>query len=456
MLEPTLSEMENMLAQASTLTHAYLAAIARAPAHDLASLPTRLERLREPMPTTPTPLLACLDTVREVVVGCAVNAAGGTYQAYIPGGGIYAAAVAEYVAASLNRYVTVWGVGPGPSRLEAVVLEWFRDLLGLPDSTRGVLTSGGSLANFSAVVTARRARLPENFLNGVIYASRHTHHSVTKAAMLAGFSPRQVHVLPTDPRHRLDVDALESAVAADRAAGLVPFMLVANAGTTNTGAVDPLRELAARAAHHKLWLHVDAAYGGFFMLTARGRELLDGIELADSVTLDPHKGLFLPYGVGSLLVRDGEALRRAHHVEASYLRDLESDDADQINFAEYGPELTRSFRGLNVWLPLKLYGSDTFARYLDEKLDLARHAYERLRGMPGIEVLMAPQLTVVAFRASSDEASQRVLETVNASRRSFISSTVIDGRTTLRIAVLSFRTHREQVDATLDLIAGAL
>jgi aromatic-L-amino-acid/L-tryptophan decarboxylase len=244
----------------------------------------------------------------------------------------------------------------------------------------------------------------------------------------------------------MDVDALQAAIDEDDR----PFLVVASAGTTNTGAVDDLEAIADLTQNRNLWLHVDAAYGGFFQLTERGRRKLHGIERADSITLDPHKGMFLPYGTGCLIVREGGALRRAHTAGAEYLQDL--PDVGLPNFAEYSPELSRAFRGLRIWLPLQLHGQAAFTHALDEKLDLARHAYDRLNEAQDFELPWEPELSVVAFHHPEGE---RILDEVNASRRVFLSSTTIRGRHTLRIAILSHRTHLDRVDEAVDLLEKA-
>lgn len=257
----------------------------------------------------------------------------------------------------------------------------------------------------------------------------------------------------------MDVAALDAAVSADRSAGLTPFCVVASAGTTNTGAVDPLSAVADLAAEHGLWLHVDAAYGGFFQLTARGRERLAGIDRADSITLDPHKSLFLPFGTGCLLVRDGQALRRAHSGDAaSYLQDI--DDVGLPDFADYGPELTRDFRGLRMWLPLQLHGVAAFRDTLDEKLDLAEHAFALLAADPGLEVLGAPDLSTFAFACrvrggdtdAADAATADLLARVNAEGRILMSSTRLRGRFAIRVSVLNHRTDRARIDEGLEAI----
>src|SRR5215468_10274324 len=260
--------------------------------------------LAEPLPENATPVEDLLELLFSRVIPKGFNTAGPGYLAYIPGGGLPHAAVADLIADATNRYVGVFAAAPGVSQIEGNVVRWFCQMVGYPAGAGGILTSGGSLSNFSALVTARRELLPENFLSGVVYASEQTHHSIQKAAMLAGFPVSAVRAILSDGSFRLRVDELARAIAEDRASGKTPFAIVGNAGTTNTGAVDDLSALADLARKEGLWFHVDGAYGGFFALTDRGRQRLAGMDRADSIALDPHKTLFLPYGTGSLLVRD--------------------------------------------------------------------------------------------------------------------------------------------------------
>ncbi|HJS25810.1 MAG TPA: aminotransferase class V-fold PLP-dependent enzyme, partial [Actinomycetota bacterium] len=400
------------------------------------------------------PLIELVDTIAD---NSSDNAGPGML-AYIPGGGLYASSLAELLSTTIDRYVNLWGEAPVGAQIEYNVVRWLCDLFGFPPESRGVLTSGGSMANFSAIVAARTDRLPEDFLAGTLYVSEHVHASVTKAAMLAGFPVRNVRLVAADPSLRMDLDALRRAIAHDRDSGLVPFAVVASAGTTNTGAIDPIDAIAGVARDEGLWLHVDAAYGGFFQLTARGLERFRGIERADSITLDPHKGMFLPYGTGALVVRDGAKLREAHHIGTSaYLQDLAAD-AHIPNFAEYSAELSRDFRGLRVWFPLKLHGVSAFREALDEKLDLAEHLYESLKAISELELPWQPDLTVVPFRLrdGDDAANRRLLDAINDSKRVFLSSTVIEDRFTVRACILSHRTHRDRVDECIEIVRGAV
>ncbi len=420
--------------------------------------------LREPLPRTGSPLPELLATIFDRALPVSYNTPGPGYLAYIPGGGLLHAAVADLIADAINRYVGLWRAAPGLVQLESNVITWLCEIVGLPAGSGGVLTSGGSLANFSATVAARH-RLGERFADGTIYTSTQAHHSVARAAILAGFPAGQVRAVAVDERQRVRVDRVASAIAEDRAAGRRPCLIVASAGTTNTGAVDDLEALADLAAREQVWLHVDGAYGGSFALTERGRAALRGLGRADSITLDPHKGFFLPYGTGALLVRDPAALRRAHSLHADYLPPMQ-EDPDFVDFCELSPELSRDFRGLRLWLPLKLVGVDGFAAALDEKLDLAQHAAEVLGGMAEVELLAPPQLSLLAFRhaparlrgeeAALDEHNERLLAAINRRGRVYLTSTRLAGRFVLRICVLSFRTHRDRIDAGLADIAAAI
>jgi aromatic-L-amino-acid decarboxylase len=392
----------------------------------------------------------------KAAAAAAFETCGPGYLPYIPGGGLYAASLAQFLAMGVNRFPNLWEVAPGLQQIEENVVRWLCDLFGYPPEARGILTSGGSIANLSAVVTARHTKLGQDFWDGTYYVSDQAHASVTKAATIAGFSERNLRVVPTDGELRMDVDALRDRVRRDRDTGLRPFLVVPAAGTTNTGAIDPLDDVANVAADERLWMHVDAAYGGFFQLTERGRDRFVGIERADSITLDPHKGMFLPYGTGSLIVRDGARLHDAMYAGAAYLQDR-APEGELPNVNEYSPELSRDHRGFRVWLPLKLHGVSAFREALDEKLDLAAHLHAALTEDPAIDVPWGPQLTVVPFRLAGgdDDANRRFLTRINASPRVYLSSTTIRERYTLRACILSHRTHRDRIDECIGIVREA-
>jgi aromatic-L-amino-acid decarboxylase len=411
-------------------------------------------RLSRPPSEEGRPIDEVLDLVGIANRPGAMHPAAG-HMAYIPNGGLYTGAVGAFLAAGLNRYTGVVAAAPGFARLETTVIAWLRDLFELPESAAGVLLSGGSMANFTALVAARTARLAEEFTTGTIYVTPHAHHSIEKAARLAGFPTRRVRIVPVDADLRMDTRALVAMIVSDRAEGLAPFLVVGSAGTTDTGAIDPLADLASIARDHGMWLHIDGAYGGFFQLTERGRKRLVGLGAADSITLDPHKGLSIPFGVGALLVRDRATLTDANEGKGAYLQDQPDNGGGDgaLDFSSLGPELTRPFRGLHVWLPLQLHGVAAFRAELDRMLDLADHAHRRLREFDFVEKVWRPDLSIVAFECFDDVRARDALASANASNRIAISSTSIEGRYTIRLALLNRRTERRHVDEVLDLIA---
>ena len=413
--------------------------------------------LMEPAPESGEPAGALLDRLFSVIVPKSLNTMSPGFMAYIPGGGLFHAAVADLIADAVNRYVTVWGAAPGLAQIEATVVRWFCDMVGYPVSAGGFLATGGSIATLSAVVTARSERLPEDFSRGTLYASDQIHHCMHKAAKLAGIPSRNIRSIPVDRAYRIRLDALEQQIRADRAAGMQPFLVVGNAGSVNTGAVDDLVALADLAESEKLWVHLDAAYGGFFMLTERGRAALRGIERADSITLDPHKGLFLPYGTGCLLARDGSALERAHRVDADYMPPRDPS-GEFVSACDISPELSRDFRGLRVWLPVKMHGLSAFRNALDEKLDLTAWVADALGEISDVEIVASPQLSVVAFRMMKpgvsgealDELNWDLLRRINARQNVNLTGTMVARGFVLRVCVLSVRTHLDRVKLCLD------
>jgi aromatic-L-amino-acid decarboxylase len=455
-LEPDREQMRDMAQAAADFVAGFVGHLPDAPANGIEPDFSLREVLLAPPGDDPSDWGKLLKTFG-AAAGQAVETAGPGYLAYIPGGGLFSSALAEFLARSVNRYTGLAGMAPELVAMEHGVLRWLCREFRLPGTAGGLITTGGSMATLSAIVAARHDRLGEDFTGGTLYVTAHTHHCVAKAARVAGFPAARVRAVPVTEDLRMDPGAAARMIAEDRAAGLRPFFLVANAGSTDTGTVDPIRALGQLAAREDLWFHADGAYGGFFQLTERGRLALDGIEAADSIVLDPHKGLFLPYGTGVLLVRDVAPLGAAHSGGGSYLQDLDGDQG-LPDFGALGPELTREFRGLRVWLPLRLHGVAAFRDALDEKLTLARDAYRDLAADPRLDVPWAPDLSVVAFRLrdGGDDANLRLLARINADGRIFTSSTRIAGRVTLRLCVLSHRTHRDHVGQALAIIHQAL
>jgi aromatic-L-amino-acid decarboxylase len=456
--------MREMLAAVAERVVEHVASLADQPASYESDGRAEARALAEPdAPARGADLDGLLDLIFDRAIRTSFNTAGPGYLAYIPGGGLFPSALADLIANAVNRYVGVWVAAPALVQLELNVVRWFCAAMGYGAGSGGVLTSGGSLSNLTAIVTARRERLPEDFRTGVIYTSTQTHHSVRKSAVLAGFPESAVREVAVDERQEMQVDDLRARIAEDRRAGLEPFLVVGSAGTTNTGAVDRLDELADLARDEGLWLHVDGAYGAFFMLTERGRAAMKGIGRADSITLDPHKGLFLPYGTGCLLVRDEATLRRAHATFADYMPVMQHD-ADFVDFCDLSPELSRDFRGLRVWLPIKLFGLDAFRDALDEKLDLARWAANEIRRLPDVEIVCEPRLSLLAFRVVAEGADEEaqdamnrdLMRRINARQNVYLTGTVVDGRFAIRICVLSFRTHADRMELCLEDLRSAL
>jgi aromatic-L-amino-acid/L-tryptophan decarboxylase len=460
-LELSSADLRAMVLRTLDRSVAFLDSLPDQPLHRLEGAQKLARSLREPLPEAPTPFPRLLSLLFERVVPVSLNTASPGYFAYIPGGGLVHAAVADLITNLSNRYVGIWQAAPGLVEIESQVVRWLCEVVGLPAGCGGLLTSGGSMATLIAVVTARQERLGEALQGGVAYTSAHAHHSVHKALRFAGLPDAALRSVALDPQFRLSVDALRASIDQDRAAGLRPFLVVASAGTTATGAVDPLPEIAALCQREGLWLHVDAAYGGAFALTERGRRVLQGMEQADSVALDPHKGLFLPYGTGALLVADLGALRRCHGQRADYLP-APAADPDCWDFADLGPELSREPRGLRLWLPLKMHGAGAFRAALDEKLDLAQDAARRLGQLPGLRVLAGPELSLFAFRldppagVDRDTWNHRVNTRVNSYQRVLITGAEVDGGYALRVCILSFRSHQDRVDMLVEDVARAL
>ncbi len=413
-----------------------------------------LAGFRAPPTEDGRPLEELLTIIDRAGEGGVYHPSGG-HLSYIPNSGQFTAAAAEFLAAGLNRYTGVASAAPGFSAIEHGLIDWMTSMFSMGPEASGLLLSGGSMANFTGIVTARNAELGDDFGTGVIYVTPHTHHSAAKAARLAGFRDDQLVAIEVDDDLRMSVEALERRIEEDRSQGLDPFLVIGSAGTTDTGTVDPLAAIAELAAGHEMWLHIDAAYGGFFYLTERGRAILTGVERADSIALDPHKGLSVPFGVGALVVRDEEALVDAHLGRGAYLLDEDSYHGVR-DIASLGPELSRPFRGLQVWLPLHLHGVAAFRDALDTSLDLAEHAYERLSGIEGIETPWRPDLSIVSFRFTDDEVGRAALEAVNADRKVHLSPTTVDDRFVLRFAVLNRRTAADHIDHAIDIIEKTL
>ncbi|MGN6379514.1 MAG: pyridoxal phosphate-dependent decarboxylase family protein [Gaiellales bacterium] len=403
-----------------------------------------------PAPAEGEDPVALLRQAVGAVIGCGIRADHPGMLAYIPNHPTFPGAVADFAASGANVFAGSWQGGPGAAVLELATLGWIRDQLGLDPDAEGVLQSGGSMANLVGLAAARDSHLPGE-PDRVAYTSGQAHSSVGRALSLLGVpAATQIEL---DDGYRLRPDLLDQAASADRAAGRVPWCVIAAAGATSTGAVDDVQELARVCRRHGMWLHVDGAYGGFLALTERGRRLMPSLELADSLVLDAHKSLFVPITAGIVFVRRPGLLERTFAVRPDYLHDAYS--LGGTNFSDRGPELTRPFRALKVWLTIRTFGFRRLAAALDRGLDLAELAAEEIERSPRLERITGPWLGVVTFRSSEGLPADRLVQAVAASGRGVISTTVLGGETVARVCVLGHRTSAEDVRAVLSAAAAA-
>jgi len=455
-LEPAPGERRACTAETVDFANSFLD---RLPGMDTYEQDRGLSKLLDkPFAEKPSELPELLELLDTAVLHEGINPASGGHLGYIPGGGIYPSALGDYLADVCNRYSGVAFASPGAARLEQSLVRWMTELVGYPSESGGDLTSGGSIANLSAIITAResmqvRARDIER---SCIYLTEDAHHCIDKALRAAGLAECKKRVVAMDASFRMDARSLENMIFADLSMGLRPWLLIASAGTTDTGAVDPINAIADIAERHDMWLHIDAAYGGFFLLCEEGRQVLRGLHRAHSIVLDPHKGMFLPYGSGAVLVRDVNWLARAQAYQADYMQDAAAVDDDHSP-ADLSLELSRPFRGLRFWLPVRLFGLAPFRAALAEKIWLARYFHEQLASTHGWETGPYPELSVATFRyvperGDADAFNRRLLDAVYKDGKVFISSTLIDGEFVLRLAVLHFRSHLSSVDYLLEFL----
>jgi glutamate/tyrosine decarboxylase-like PLP-dependent enzyme len=365
--------------------------------------------------------------------------------AFVPGPNNFVSTMADALAAGFNIFNGTWLGGSAAAAVELGVVRWLCRVCGFPKSAGGLFVSGGSMANLTGLVAARHSLLQDRVAGATIYFSDQTHSSVERALRVIGFAPEQMRKLESDENFRLSIQTLGRAIADDRANGLRPFCVIANAGTTNTGAVDPLAELADLAAKERLWLHVDGAFGAAAILSDRGRAVLRGLERADSISLDPHKWLFQSFECGCVLVRDTAVLKSAFQIKPDYLRDVHRS-VEEFNPCDYGVQLTRSFRALKVWLSLQTFGVAAFRQAITRGFALAELAERELRARKGWEVLSPAQMATVCFRfGSSDEFQTQLVDAMMKDGYALLASTELRGAVSLRLCTVNPRTTEEDV-----------
>ncbi len=415
--------------------------------------------LREPAPEEGRPALDVLERAGRDILPVASRVDHPRFFAFVPGSATWPGVLADFLCGGYNTFQGTWLSASGPSQLELVVLDWFREWIGYPETAGGLFTSGGSAASLDAFVAAREAAgAPER---ATVYMSDQSHSALFRAATIVGVRPERVRKVPSDPHYRMDMDALERMVDEDRAAGLRPIAVCANAGATNTGAVDPLPAVADYCSGEGIWMHVDGAYGAFAVLTEKGKKLLTGLERADSIAMDPHKWLFQPFEAGCLLVKDVARLEAAFAVQPEYLQDAQWG-REHANFSDRGLQLTRQFRALKVWMSIQTFGLGAFRRAVAKGMELAERAEEYVRASRLLEIANPASLGVVCFRyhpfganypaerleALNKKVQARVIETGTA----MMSSTRLRGTYSLRFCILNHDTTWTDVRETLAAI----
>ena len=379
---------------------------------------------------------------------------------FIPSQPTWPGVLADFMVAGFNLNQCSWLTSSGPSQLELVVIDWFRRWLGYPESAGGLLTSGGSAASLDALVAAREA--VNNPERASVYMSDQSHSALIRAARIIGVRPEYIRMIPTDGHFRMDMDALVETVAEDRAAGLSPIAVCANAGASSNGAVDPLEAMADYCKAQDIWLHVDAAHGGFAIVTEEGKRLLRGIERADSISLDAHKWFFQPYEVGGLMVKDVRTLERAFAIRHDILQDT-IWGADHPNFSDRGLQLSRSVRALKIWMSVQTFGMAAFRQAISHGMALAHRIEEYIEDSPVLEMLAPATLGIACFRVNpaNTDLGEDVLEEINRTvlarvfweDRAFISSTLLHGTFALRMCVINYTTTWNDVRETLETIS---
>ena len=417
-------------------------------------------RLDSALPTHGTDFEALLKVFRETIIPFSRQNAHPRMFGYVQSPGTALAAFADLLASTLNANLTVWRSAPAPVELERLTIDWVRQILGFNAEAGGLLVSGGSMANLAAIATARQAK-NRSSARLRMYASSETHFSIAKAAALLGIGRENVRHVPVDKHFKIRTDDLVAKINADVEAGYVPFCVVANAGTVNTGAVDPLAEIREVANRFQLWMHVDGSYGAFALLAESARKLFEGIEQADSIALDPHKWLYLPVDVGCIIYRAPEIARATFSHEAEYTRVIGEEADEAFAFWDYGPELSRRFRALKVWMLLKGVGLDSLGEAIESNLVCARYLESMVRASDDFEMVAPVELSIFCFRhvpshlrsespQAIDDFNERLLIALQRDGSSYLSNTTLGGRFALRGCVLNYRTTLRDMKILLD------
>ncbi|WP_136466203.1 pyridoxal phosphate-dependent decarboxylase family protein [Flagellimonas onchidii] len=418
----------------------------------------------EEVPEKGTAPSKVLDFVLEKVMTNSTNMSHPKAYSFVPGPSNYVSVMADTLATGFNIFSGGWVASPAAAELEIITIQWLLKIFGFPQKKGGgIFTSGGSMANLTALTTARQIKCGDDFSKAVIYLSDQAHSSNIKAIRVLGFKKEQIRIIPTDIEFKFAINKLKNCIAKDRLEGFHPFCLIATSGTTNTGTVDQLLDLSKICKKEDIWFHIDGAYGAAAILSAKGKQLMKGIEKADSLTVDPHKWFFQPYEMGCLLVRNHKHLSHTFTEKPEYLRDIEGNTSE-INFYDHGIQLTRRFRALKFYMSIKTFGLDEFRKAITYNIDLAEATESILRKSGQWEVVFPATLAVINFRFNPigknysqqklDEINQHISEKVVSSRKALLVTTLLHGQVVLRMCLINPRTTLDDVKETLTLCQG--
>jgi aromatic-L-amino-acid/L-tryptophan decarboxylase len=460
MLDPSADEIREWGNSVTRFMIEYLGDLRDRPVYLQTSSREIRSGLDSKLPIKGTDFDSLLTVFRETIVPFSRQNAHPRMFGYVQSPGTPIGAFADLLASTLNANLTIWRSAPAPVELERLTIDWIRQILGFPPEAGGLFVSGGSMANLAALAVARQMK--DHSLGRLrMYSSSATHFSIIKAAALLRIGRENVQQVTVDERFRMQVGDLVARITADLEAGYVPFCVVGNAGTVDTGAVDPLHEIREIANRFQLWMHVDGSYGAFAILAQSAKELFAGMEQADSIALDPHKWLYLPVDVGSVIYRDPDAARGAFAHDAEYTR-MFGEEADEAFVCwDYGPELSRRFRALKVWMLLKGVGLDRLRDAIENNIACARHLESMVRASDDFEMVAPVELSIFCFRHvpahlrnESAEAinayNERLLVALQRDGSSYLSNTMLGGRFALRGCVLNYRTTLRDMEILLD------
>ncbi|MCK8522386.1 aspartate aminotransferase family protein [Aquimarina sp. D1M17] len=415
--------------------------------------------LAEQIPHLPSDANEVLDFVMEQIIPHSNIVSHPKSFSFVPGPSNYISAMADTIATGFNIFSGGWAASPAAAELEIVTMNWLLEIFGFPEKDGGgIFTSGGSMANLTALVTARRIKCGDDFSKATIYLSDQAHSSNIKAIKVIGFKKEQIRIIPTDLEFKISLNKLKNIIARDRLEGLQPFCIIASAGTTNTGTVDPLDEIATICAQENLWFHIDGAYGGAAILSNSGKKLLKGIERADSLTVDPHKWFYQPYEMGCLLVKNHNWLSSTFTEKPEYLRDIEGNESE-INFYDHGIQLTRRFRALKFYMSLKTFGLESFKSAIAYNIDLTEQTESILRKSSLWEIVSPATLAIINFRYNPigenlsekelDQINQNISQKIIASQEALLVTTVLQNQVVLRMCLINPRTTIKHIQDTL-------